>query len=48
MFVMPVIENLQAKGVVTLTREISDLAARAQTGNLHAAEQHEPALVLPA
>jgi pyruvate dehydrogenase E2 component (dihydrolipoamide acetyltransferase) len=42
-FVMPVIENLQAKGVVTLTREISDLATRAQNSDLQVAEQHEPA-----
>jgi pyruvate dehydrogenase E2 component (dihydrolipoamide acetyltransferase) len=43
-FVMPVLESLHTKGLVSLTREISEIATRAQTGNLQAAEQHEPTI----
>ncbi|HEY3342023.1 MAG TPA: 2-oxo acid dehydrogenase subunit E2 [Anaerolineae bacterium] len=43
-FVMPVVENLQAKGLQSLTREISELAARAQTGNVQRTAQHEPSM----
>ena len=43
-FVMPVLESLQTKGLVSLTREISEIATRAQAGNLQSAEQHEPTI----
>ena len=43
-FVMPVLESLHTKGLVSLTREISEIATRAQTGNLQPAEQHEPTI----
>jgi pyruvate dehydrogenase E2 component (dihydrolipoamide acetyltransferase) len=43
-FVMPVLESLQTKGLVSLTREISEIATRAQAGNLQPTEQHEPTI----
>jgi pyruvate dehydrogenase E2 component (dihydrolipoamide acetyltransferase) len=43
-FVMPVLEGLHTKGLVSLTREISEIATRAQAGNLQPTEQHEPTI----
>ena len=43
-FVMPVLESLHTKGLVSLTREISEIATRAQAGSLQPAEQHEPTI----
>ncbi len=43
-FVMPVLEGLRTKGLVSLTREISEIATRAQAGNLQPTEQHEPTI----
>jgi pyruvate dehydrogenase E2 component (dihydrolipoamide acetyltransferase) len=43
-FVMPVLEGLHTKGLVSLTGEISEIATRAQAGNLQATEQHEPTI----
>jgi pyruvate/2-oxoglutarate dehydrogenase complex dihydrolipoamide acyltransferase (E2) component len=43
-FVMPILENPKIKGLVALTHEISELAARAQTGDIQPAELHEPSI----
>jgi pyruvate dehydrogenase E2 component (dihydrolipoamide acetyltransferase) len=43
-FVMPVLESLHTKGLVSLTREISEIATRAQAGSLQPTEQHEPTI----
>jgi pyruvate dehydrogenase E2 component (dihydrolipoamide acetyltransferase) len=42
-FVMPVLKDLPAKGLVSLTRKISEVAGRAQAGGLQPAELGEPA-----
>ena len=43
-FVMPVVENANGKGLVTLTREINELVAHAQKGDLQSAQQDAPSI----